>query len=379
MDKKGIAEIKRTFKPDKTAIDYVVTAFVKVTDGDLEMVSYDRKTLFNMDEVAVHKYLDIAKQTLGGKMDKNLFNIDFTVEAEQEENGSHAKLMKLRENKLVDNDFTFDFIEQLMGAYTDSNNYMVTLMHGTYDVPTKCSDGATLDDSDSVFDFIIGSIMPLKTEKAGMYYNPETNKFETIPQKLIVDKPINGFMFPAFNDRATDIHQLVFFTKKADRIHPELIDTLTGSKAPVPAAIQKDIFSSIVKEVVGDTTFEEEKAIHDNIVSIIETRAFGNDSNSEITKDDALKIIKDSVEADVDEAKFNSVYDQSLRLYSSGFALENIIDVSGFDVKMSDVKIKIAPDKTDLIKQVEIDGGRYFAIPVSRDVEINGKPVVNAK
>ena len=379
MDKKGIAEIKRTFKPDKTAIDQVVTVFVKVTDGDLEIVSFDRKTLLNMDDTEVHKYLEIAKQTLGGKLDKNLFNIDFSLEVEQEEDGSHAKLMKLRENRLMDNDFTFDFIEQLMGAYTDSNNYMVTLMHGTYDVPTKCSDGVTLDELDSVFDFIIGSIMPLKMEKAGMYLNPDTNKFETIPQKMIVDKPINGFMFPAFNDRATDIHQLVFFTKKADRIHPELIDTLTGSKAPVPAAIQKDIFSSIVKEVVGDTTFEEEKAIHDNIVSVIENRAFGNDTNAELSKDDTLKILKNSIDTDIDETKFNDVYDQSLRLYSSGFALENIIDVSGFDVKMSDVKIKIAPDKTDLIKQVEIDGGKYFAIPVSRDVEINGKPVVNAK
>lgn len=379
MDKKGIAEIKRTFKPDKTAIDQVVTAFVKVADNDLEMVSFDRKTLLSMDDVEVYKYLEIAKQTLGGKLDKNLFNIDFSLDIEQEEDGSHAKLMKLRENKLMDNDFTFDFIEHLMGAYTDSNNYMVTLMHGTYDVPTKCSDGATLNESDSVFDFIIGSIMPLKMEKAGMYLNPETNKFETIPQKMIVDKPINGFMFPAFNERATDIHQLVFFTKKADRIHPELIDTLTGSKAPVPAAIQKDIFSSIVKEVVGDTTFEEEKAIHDNIVSVIENRAFGNDTNTELSKDDTLKILKNSIDADIDETKFNDVYDQSLRLYSSGFALENIIDISGFDVKMNDVKIKIAPDKTDLIKQVEINGGKYFAIPVSRDVEINGKPVVNTK
>lgn len=379
MDKKGISEIKRTLKPDKTAIDQVVTVFVKVTDGDLEIVSFDRKTLLSMEEAEIYKYLEIAKQTLGGKLDKNLFNIDFSLEAEQEENGSHSKLMKLRENKFKDNDFTFDFIEQLMGAYTDSNNYMVTLMHGTYDIPTKCSDGATLDGSDSVFDFIIGSIMPLKIEKAGMYLNSETNKFETIPQKMIVDKPINGFMFPAFNDRTTDIHQLVFYTKKADRIHPELIDTLTGSKAPVPAAIQKDIFSSIVKEVVGDTTFEEEKAIHDNIISVIENRAFEDNTDAELSKEDTLRILKNSIDTDIDETKFNDIYDQSLRLYSSGFALENIIDVSGFDVKMSDVKIKIAPDKTDLIKQVEIDGGKYFAIPVSKDVEINGKPVVNTK
>ena len=233
--------------------------------------------------------------------------------------------------------------------------------------------------SKSVFDFIIGSIMPLKIEKAGMYLNSETNKFETIPQKMIVDKPINGFMFPAFNDRTTDIHQLVFYTKKADRIHPELIDTLTGSKAPVPAAIQKDIFSSIVKEVVGDTTFEEEKAIHDNIISVIENRAFEDNTDAELSKEDTLRILKNSIDTDIDETKFNDIYDQSLRLYSSGFALENIIDVSGFDVKMSDVKIKIAPDKTDLIKQVEIDGGKYFAIPVAKDVEINGKPVVNTK
>ena len=46
----------------------------------------------------------------------------------------------------------------------------------------------------------------------------------------IVDKPDKGFLFPAFNDRSTDLHSVLYYTKKSEDLQPEMIDQLLGSE-----------------------------------------------------------------------------------------------------------------------------------------------------
>ncbi len=59
------------------------------------------------------------------------------------------------------------------------------IFHGSYDVPTKTSDGAVLEDSETVYDFIIAAVSPLEVD-----YD--------------MGKPVYGFLYPAFSDRVGD-------------------------------------------------------------------------------------------------------------------------------------------------------------------------------
>ncbi len=375
MDKQGITEIKKTLKPDRTAIDHMVTAFIgHEQDGSTKMLSFKRQRLLAMEDAAVFKYLDIAKATFGGKFDKNLLNIPFSLEAEKEGNEQY-RLMKLRESKLCDDELVKEYIMNMADNFASQENLMIVLYHGMYDVPVKTKDNIKLDDSEEVFDFIMASVCPLKLEKPGIYYNSETQSFETINQKLVADKPVMGFMFPAFNDRHTDIHEMLFFTKKADDTHPEFINAVSGQKAPLPADIQKNIFENIVNELVGKATFEDEKALHHTIARAIETRQY-NKEDMTVSKNDILDVIKESI-ADVDEVKFNNTFDTMLDGYdTSDFSLVNLVNTSSFDVEMADVKIKVNPDKTNIIERKKVDGKDVFVIPVYEGgVEVNGKPI----
>ena len=50
----------------------------------------------------------------------------------------------------------------------------------------------------------------------------------------------------------------------------------------------------------------------------------------------------------------------------------NIANTRAFEVKTSDVIIKVNPDRTDLIETREIDGRQCLVIAIEGGVEVNG-------
>ena len=213
MNKKEVAELRKLFKPDTTAIDFIVTAFIKHTEHGTEITSINKNRLLVMDDSEVFKYLDIAKRTLSGTLEKNLLNIEFPT-SECSEGGCQDRLYKLLSSGFNNDDMLEDFITRIADNYDTAEHLMIQLVHGSYDVPVKAKDKTTLEDSDTVYDYMICSICPMALEKAGICYDTQENKFKPLEQKLIADKPVAGFLYPAFNNRATDLYQALFYTKK---------------------------------------------------------------------------------------------------------------------------------------------------------------------
>lgn len=373
MNKKEITEIKRTFKPETTAIDTIINAFVSHTEQGLQISTISKKRLLALDDTELIKYLDIIKQTLSGHLEKNLLNINFPLD-ECKAGGCQDRLYQLRQSKLDDPDMNEEFIKYIAENYDSGENLMIQIAHGAYDVPIKTKDNITNDESDTVYDFIVCSVCPMKLEKAAIAYDAEEEEFHTLKQSLIVDKPYSGFLFPAFNDRASDVNQLLFYAKKSDDLHPELITALTGGKLPIPADAQQFIFESILSELPNGQDFENTKNIHGEIRARIDTRHM-NEEDTHITKDDVKAIIDSTVDGISDE-DFAHAYDKVMADYEDGsLALENIVDTSKFNIDVPDIQIKIKPDKVTNVEQKLVDGRKCFVIPISGNVEVNGMPV----
>lgn len=375
MIKKEVLELRRLFKPETTNIDYVVTAFVKHNDGGVDIEAINKRRLLTLEDEEFFKHLDIAKRTLSGTIEKNLLNIDFPLD-ECGEGKSQDRLYKLLTSDFSDDDQLREFIEFVATNYDAAEHLMIQLVKGSYDVPIKTKDNMQLDDSDTVYTYMIGSICPMTLEKAGLYFNTDNNGFQALEQKLVVDKPEAGFLFPAFNDRASDIHQLLFYTKKADDIHAELISALTGGKLPVPADLQEKLFEDIVSQTIESNTmsFDDAKTIHGEIRARIDTRRM-NEEDTHITKSDIKDIITSAI-GEVDDAHFDKAYDNIMDGYEdNALALENIIETEKFNIDAANMQIKIKPDETSNIEQKVIDGRQCFVIPVSENVAVNGIPV----
>lgn len=211
MNKKEIAEIKKLFTNDKCCISKICGCYV---DGNKNKITTFRHAFLSLPQEEIFKYFTIFRSSLSGTIGKNLLNMEFPMETE-EEGGSQDFLMKLRSSHLDDDELLEIFYNKVIDNYNYGENYLILLIDANYDVPGKASDEFDMDDaSEYVYEHILCNICPVKLSEEGLCYNAATNSFENRIRDWLVEKPLHGFLFPAFNDRNTDIHNILYFSKK---------------------------------------------------------------------------------------------------------------------------------------------------------------------
>ena len=71
------------------------------------------------------------------------------------------------------------------------------------------------DASDSVYMNIIFMLhLSSYSVETGSYCEILKKSKGRRPGKRVVDHPSDGFLYPSFNDRSKDIHELLYYTKK---------------------------------------------------------------------------------------------------------------------------------------------------------------------
>ena len=134
MNQKEVSELRRRFKPDKSAISRIYGCYV---NSSREIISYLDAPLGTMPEEEAEKYLGLLKKALSGALGRNLIDIVFSTRqvADSEE---HRLLTALRDCQLKDSALRQSFYEKLIGALElEESNYLILLAHDVYDVPHR--------------------------------------------------------------------------------------------------------------------------------------------------------------------------------------------------------------------------------------------------
>ena len=199
-----------------------------------------------------------------------MLNMEFPLEQEMP-GGTQEFLMKLKNSKLEDDMLLEEFYDKIIENYIYEGNYYIILIHAMYDIPGKASDNLEMyDSSDYVYEYLMCSICPVTLSKAGLSYNAEDNRIQDRIRDWIVEMPDKGFLFPAFNDRNTDLHGILYYTKKTQDLQPELIDQVLGAKSPMSADTQKEAFQLLIEDTLGeDGNYEIIRNIHDTLNDMI--------------------------------------------------------------------------------------------------------------
>ena len=216
MIKQEINEIKRLYTPSNCSITRICGCYV---DGEKNKKTEFREAFLSLPEEEIFKYFELLRKTLSGSPGKNLLDLEFPL-ASEEEGGTQEFLLRLRESRLKDDALLEEFYDKVISSYEYVGNYLILLIHDAYDVPGKTSDGLTMDDaSDTVYEYILCSICPVNLSKPGLSYDATANEFHNRVRDWIVEMPEAGFLFPAFNDRASDIHSVLYYSKKPEEPH----------------------------------------------------------------------------------------------------------------------------------------------------------------
>ena len=375
MNKKEVLEIRKQFTPANCAITRIAGCYV---DHEKNKKMESKSAFLSLPEEEAFKYFDIFKKTLSGTMGKNMLNMEFPIDQEMP-GGTQEFLMKLKASKLEDDMLLEECYDKVIATYEYAENYYIILIHAMYDVPGRSSDNLEMfDASDEVYEYLVCSICPVSLSKAGLSYNAESNCIQDRIRDWVVDMPDKGFLFPAFNDRSTDIHGVLYYTKKSEDLQPELIEQLLGARMPMSANTQKETFQMLIEDTLGeDGDYETIRNIHDTLNDMIEEHKEEQEP-LQLDKTDVRKVFEKSGVSSEKMECFDQNYEETAGEKTSLLAT-NITETKKFQIETPDIVIKVNPERADLIETRVIDGRQCLVIAVDDHIEVNGVNVRTLK
>lgn len=392
MNKKEVLELKRRFKKEAATFTRVCGCYV---DGNHNKVCKFGNTFLNLEEDEFYKYLEIANKALSGTIGNNLLELKFPIE-EEEVGGRQHILMALRASKLEDENLLDTFYDLVIDTYDHAGNYLIVLFHDAYDVMSRTSDNNNLDESEEVYEYLICAICPVDLSKPGLGFLEEEHRIGPRVRDWVVGAVDTAFLFPAFNDRSTDIHSTLFYTKNTKEPHSEFMANGLGCGVERTATEQKMAFHSIVRNVLGAEDEHTDDVLLDlqqNLSDMIDEYAETHDDDEDVfllDKEVVTKLLADSDISEEKAAKIEKSVDEAFG--EKPPAAENVIDskalvqnelrvekmaledqVGTLTVQLNEKDEALAERTSQLIeKQEEIDN--YIAETKTYDVVLRVKP-----
>ncbi len=405
MNNKEVLELKRRFKKESCTFTRMCGCYV---DSEKNKITDLAETFLNLEDEEFYKYLEIAKKALSGTLGNNLLQLDFPLE--EETGGRQQFLMGLRDSKLKNADLLQRFYEMVMENYDYAGHYLILIFHDAYDVMTRTTDNSNLDESEEVFEYLLCAICPVQLSKPGLGYREDENRIGPRIRDWVVSVPDTGFLFPAFNDRSTDIHSLLFYTKDAKEPHAEFMEGGLGCTSKRTATEQKNAFHAIIKNAYGEDSEEAETKlmeVQETLNVMLEAHEAVDDQEEPmvLNSDSMLKLMTESGVSEEKAARIGQAYTeefgneppaaqylidekalvanekkkkeqelvQQVEVLQQQLEDQRVLtgEDSGDTVKTYDVILRVKPEKVNQIKSELINGKKCLVIPMEEDEHAN--------
>lgn len=370
MNIREIGEIRRHTRRDRSNMTALYGCYVNEAK---EIVAQFRQSTGMMSENEGEKYFALLKRTLSGGVGKNLIDINFKT-AQVAGSPEHKLLMDLRNGGLEDGQLRESFYQKIIESSDLDTAFLILIGCDRYDVPFKSRDGEQDNSrSDETFTYLLCCICPVKQTKANLRYIPEEKEFHDGVITNVVSAPEFGFLFPAFDNRSTNIYNALYYTHSPKRSHEGVVNALFNTQIPKPAAEQKKSFEALLSTSLEEVcSMDVVQSVHNELCQRIEMHKESRVAEALlVTKEDVKDVLTSCGVPETQLSKFNIAFDDAF-----GFEAElhpkNIINERRFEVKTPDVSIQVAPEKADLIETRVIGGVKYILINAEENVEVNG-------
>lgn len=405
---RDILEVKRRFKKEACTFTRMCGCYV---DSNKNKVVELNENFLNLDDEEFYKYLEIAKKVLSGTIGNNLLELNFSKE-EEGQGGKQQYLLGLRESGLKNPELLSHLYDMIIENYDYVGNYLILIFHDAYDVMTKTKDDLRLDESEEVYTYLLCAICPVNLSKPGLGYREAENRIGVRIQDWVVSVPDVGFLYPSFIERSTDVNTVTYYVRDAKDSHADFIQSVLGCEAKRTATEEKDAFHGIVKRTLAPILEQSDDVlmeIQENLHTLVEEKEAEEEElvlgepeeftlTPEIIKevltqseipDAAVSMIQEhfaeefhdappAVKHLVDEKAIekNQKEKKEIRLLEEVASLRQELKEKKDEEEkaVSDVVLRIKPEKAEQMKTEIIDGQRYLMIPVEEKetIHLNG-------
>ena len=372
MNRKELAEIRRRLEKDKGNIGNIRGCYVNAKG---EVISVFRRAVGPMGEEELKQYYALFKKVLSGVPGKNGIDVVFTAE-QMTEGQAHPLLMEWRDSAASDETAVSELYQRIIDNYHSEDDYAILLLSDVYDVPQRGADGHRREDEDGVFTYILCCVCPVKQAKAGLMYSAEEQDFRDMTCGRALAAPELGFMFPAFDDRASNIYNALYYVRNAEDTHQDFVDAVFATELPMAGPAQKAAFDDILQETLKEElSFPVMQAVNDRLRENVEIKKQDKSGETPVITAPEVKTILADCGLPLEKLEaFEDAYETQFGRGTS-LSAANIVDTRRMEVRTPNVTIQVNPDFTDLVETRVIDGKKYIMIRAEEDVLINGVAV----
>ena len=370
MNNKEIGEIRRRLRRERSNITALYGCYV---NENKEIITQFRQSTAIMPENESDKYYALLRRALSGTIGKNLIDISFKT-SQVAASPEHQLLMDLRKSTLKDEELLASFYQKIIDSVELESNYLILIGCDSYDVPFKSKDDEMQRDaSEETYTYLICAICPVKQTKPNLHYVAEEKIFHDGAMNQMVSAPAIGFLFPAFDNRATNIYNALYYTHDTKQGQDAFVEAIFNTPVPKPAAEQKKSFEALLTTSLGEEcSMDVMQTVHEQLCQRIELHKESKVPDPLlVSKEDVREVLTSCGVSEASVAKFSVDYDEVFG-FETDLHPKNIIDNKRFEVKTPDVSIKVDPTRTDLIETRIIGGVKYIMICADEDIEVNG-------
>ncbi|MDF2880156.1 MAG: hypothetical protein K0R54_713 [Clostridiaceae bacterium] len=379
MNKKDISAIKKEFKPDNLLLNIKQIYNVYLKCDNKEIVHTENNMFDRLGETEQELYYKNFKKLLTGTLDSKVFELEFINSGNNDNQTMLHNILKTQKS----DDFKANadkVVEKIAGNFNWETDIVINFIKAEYLKPIEYNkdDESGNDDNVYKFDFIMCSLNKIDMAKKALKFDHKTQTFKAtsgFDTIINISSPLDGFMYPTFNDNSADANKVIYYTSKADRKNENFVENILSCVNTLTAREEKEkfenILSSLVKEKMSPDTMQQ---VYEQINNKMEYND-AND-NSEPLKLGIPDIEKVLVESGIKDTEDLSKIFNDIAGSSYKFKASNIIPnyhSKSININSDKANISISPKDLGSIKQVlDKRGRKCLLIEIDDSVIING-------
>lgn len=373
MNKKETAEIKKNFS-DKSGffiMERVLTGFV---DAEKNVRCQKINSCLAMPAEEHDVYDETLKKVLNTNVGKNFCEYEFPNEA-YEEGKPQEILYSLLKSELKDELVCENFLNHIANNLVSDAPYAVITAYCTYTIRRKDKNDENYTGDDEVYRYLLTAVCPAKTSNDGFAFNSDDNEIvKKMNNELIIGKaPSDGFLYPVFSNRSSDINHVMYYAKSAAKPNTSIVENVLGCNFVMSAESEKTSFQNILKNVVGDDLdYMVIKTVNEKLQEVVEENK--DDTDKTVIDNSKLKDILSDIGIPQERVEMvEPVFEKVCG--NVPLTVSNLVD-SRTVLAATGITVNIKPDFADKVRTSVVDGRRCLLIDIDDPtIEINGLPV----
>ena len=303
---KDILELRKRMTLNDTNIVRIAGVYVS---NEKEQITKLNERFLNLPEEEIYKYLDIAREVLSKKVEDKMLGLTISEESKTQKYAlAEALESKLHPEKghMMD-----DLYKLIIDNKAITGNYLILLFYDVYDVPKVAADGQELEDSEEVYEYILGAICPVSLTAPGIEYDEAEGRFKNRERDWVVQKPTEGFIWPAFENRTVEKERILYYTKDSKEPDHNLMEQGFGTMPTLTATEERIKFEEMI--LTATESVEITEKIEYELADKLYIMLLDPDKEEKSLKPEEIK----NLIIEIGEAELYA--DRIAELYESGF------------------------------------------------------------